>query len=122
MAVSTDPFTTLDPQGGATLPLLGYRRLYETQLRSERKSPKTLEAYDYVLGKFEAWFSGAYGRPPTLADLTVIQVRLFLVAAQEKPKWRGHPFLEGRSDKTISGATVHHYVRSLKTFGAWPGS
>src|SRR6266545_7171883 len=52
------------------------------------------------------------GRPPTLADVTVIQ-------AQERPKWRGHPFLEGRSDKMVSGATIHDYVRSLKTFGAW---
>ncbi len=53
-----------DGRGGAELPLLGFRRLYETQLRSERKSPKTLEAYDYALGKFETWFSHAYGGPP----------------------------------------------------------
>lgn len=34
-------------------------------------------------------------------------------------KWQGHPTLDGVTEQGISGATVHHYVRTLKTFGSW---
>lgn len=105
----------LDP----SLPLRGFVRLYEAHLRSERKTPKTIEVYKYVLGKFETWFTSTYGQPPTLAHFSRDQVRLFLVAAQDRPKWQGHPTLDGVTAEGISGATVHHYVRTLKTFGSW---
>jgi site-specific recombinase XerD len=115
----TDRDAAFESGPDEALPLFGFRRLYQTQLKSERKAAKTIAAYDYVLARFESWFTQANGRAPTLADFTVLQVRLFLVAAQEKPKWDGHPTLAGKGARTISGATVHHFVRSLKTFGGW---
>lgn len=103
----------------ASLPLKGYFRLYEAQLRAERKSPRTIEAYQYSLGKFAQWCERAFGTAPTLEQFNREQVRLFLVDAQDKPKWDGHPFLNGVTVKPVSGATLHHYVRALKTFSGW---
>lgn len=109
---------SIDPRLGATA-LKGYLRLYETQLKSERKASKTLQAYFYVLGKFTHWLEEDLRRPLVLGDVTVTQARSFLVTAQEKTRWDGHPFIDGRDKGVIAGATVHHYVRTLKTFGAW---
>lgn len=119
LTMAVAPLGAFERREEANLALSGYRRLYETQLRSERKSPKTIDAYNYALTKFENYFTTENGRPATLADFTVLQVRLFLVAAQSRPKWEGHPYLAKATDATISGATVHHYVRGLKTFGSW---
>jgi site-specific recombinase XerD len=102
-----------------TLPLKGHLRLYQAHLRAERKSPNTIAIYGHVLAKFERWFELTYGKPPALANFTRDQVRFFLVAAQDKVKWDGHPFLEGVTSQPISAATLHNYVRTLKTFGAW---
>jgi site-specific recombinase XerD len=103
----------------AAAPLKGYLRLYETQLRSERKAAKTIQAYFYVLGKFSRWLEAELDRPPRLGDLSLINARSFLVAAQEKTRWDGHPYIESAGKGVIAGATVHQYVRTLKTFGSW---
>ena len=103
----------------ADLPLKGFVRLYETNLRAERKTPKTIAVYNYVLHKFIDWFAEEYQRTPSLADITATQARLFLVYAQEKPKWQGHPTLDGVSTSHLSSATLHLYTRTLKTFGVW---
>jgi site-specific recombinase XerD len=110
---------TADGRDHAGLPLKGYVRLYEAQLRAERKASKTIQVYGYVLSKFEQWFVAEHGRPPTLADFRADQARFFMVAVQEKPKWEGHPTLAGVTPNGIAGATLHLYVRTLKTFGAW---
>jgi site-specific recombinase XerD len=112
--------TTPDPENELRLlPLKGFVRLYETTLRAERKTPKTISIYDYVLGKFIGWFTAEYQRAPSLGDFTATQARLFFVMVQDKPKWEGHPWLEGKSTAAISGATLHLYVRTLKTFAGW---
>ncbi|MHB8576246.1 MAG: tyrosine-type recombinase/integrase [Dehalococcoidia bacterium] len=110
-----------DPQadGNTALPLKGFIRLYETDLKAERKTAKTIATYGYVLTKFSQWYTAEYGAAPTLSTVTAVQVRLFLVAVQDKPKWQGHPTLEGVTTATLSGATLHIYVRTLKTFGGW---
>lgn len=77
MAMSVDQLGSFERREEAKLALAGYRRLYETQLRAERKSPKTIEVYRYVLEPFERWFQGEHRRPP------VLRVRLVLVAGQE---------------------------------------
>lgn len=100
-------------------PLAGYVRLYDAQLRSERKSARTIQAYDYALERFRRWFEGCEQRPPALGDLTILQVRVFLADTMERPKWEGHPTLARETELRVSGATLHQYARSLKTFGAW---
>jgi site-specific recombinase XerD len=107
------------PSGDAPLPLKGFLRLYETDLRAERRTAKTIATYGYVLAKFSQWYTAEYGEAPTLAAMTVTQVRLFLVAVQEKPKWQGHPTLAGVTEAKLSSATLHIYARTLKTFGGW---
>ena len=82
--------------GQASLPLAGFYRLYESQLRAERKSAKTIKNYNEALGKFKRWFEEAYGRPPALADLNVVEVRLFLGDALGRRKYEGTPPWRGR--------------------------
>lgn len=101
------------------LPLVGFYRLYEAQLRAERKSPNTLRIYGDALGKFKKWLEETYETPATLGDFTSTNVRLFLGDAAERAKWEGHPTLEGITREKLSGSTIHQYVRGLKTFGAW---
>lgn len=101
------------------LPLRGYVRLYEASLKGENKSPKTIQVYLYVLGRFHDWLEASYGATPVLAYFTLNHVRLFLAAALERPKWDGYPFMRPASDKHISSSTLHQYVRTLKTFGSW---
>lgn len=93
------------------LPLRGFFRLYETNLKAERKTPKTITVYRYVLTKFADWFERASGRAPLLSDLSSSQVRTFLVAVQETPKWHGHPTLDSRVAMGVSGATLHSIDR-----------
>jgi site-specific recombinase XerD len=102
-----------------SLPLAGLIRLYDAQLRSERKSPKTIEAYNRALRRFSGWFEAEEGREPRLSDYNRTSVRLFLADLVGRPKWEGHPTLAGRTDGTLSTSTLHQTVRSLKTFGAW---
>jgi site-specific recombinase XerD len=101
-----------------SLPLAGYVRLYEAQLRSERKSPNTLDHYLGALGRFTRWFELENGEPPTLADYGRDNVRLFLGDLANHSKWEDCN-LRGRQRGPLSSATVHGIVRALKTFGAW---
>jgi site-specific recombinase XerD len=103
----------------ASLPLKGYVRLYEVHLRAEQKTAKTIEIYQYVLTRFLAWYETTHGVAPTLDQFTGDQVRFFLVDAQDKPRWDGHPYIKRNGSDRISSATLHLYVRTLKTFGAW---
>ena len=59
-------------------PLAGLIRLYDAQLRSERKSPKTIEAYNRALRRFSAWFEAEEGCEPRVSDYNRTSVRLFL--------------------------------------------
>ena len=45
MAMSVDPLGSFDRREEAKLALAGYRKLYQTQLRAERKSPKAIQIY-----------------------------------------------------------------------------
>src|SRR5579885_1906747 len=103
----------------ASLPLKGFVRLYQATLKAERKSVKTIDVYTYVLRRFEEWFEAKHGRAPKLEDVRALAVREFLADAQDAPKWQTHPTLAGVNPGKVSGATLHQYVRSLKTFGAW---
>ena len=103
----------------AVLPLQGFFRLYEAQLRSERKSARTIKIYNGALGKFWDWSEQANAHKPVLSDFVTTQVRLFLADAMDKPKWDGHPILEGITKEKLASATLHQYFRGLKTFGAW---
>lgn len=61
------------------LPLKGYLRLHEANLRAERKTPKTIAVYGWLLGKFVQWFTTEHGRAPVLGDSTGAAVRFFLM-------------------------------------------
>jgi site-specific recombinase XerD len=37
----------------------------------------------------------------------------------DRPKWEGHPTLARETEFRVSGAMLHQYARSLKTFGGW---
>jgi hypothetical protein len=80
----------------AALPLARYVRLYEAQLRAERKSPKTITVYGAALGRFSRWFEREHGEPPSLSDFSKDNVRLFLGDLSTHVTWEDHPLLNGR--------------------------
>ena len=101
------------------LALSSFYRLYEAQLRAERKSPNTIRIYSDALTRFAAWAHAAYGRPAVLGDFTSTNARLFLGDLSEQPKWKNHPGLAGITTDKLAGGTIHQATRALKTFGSW---
>jgi hypothetical protein len=71
------------------MPLSGFFRLYNAQLRPERKSPKTIGAYDRALQRFASWWAEEQGDEPVLGDYNRNNVRLFLADYAGRPKWQG---------------------------------
>jgi hypothetical protein len=75
------------------LPLAGFYRLYEAQLRAERKSPNTIRNCCDALERFARWSEASHGRAPSLGDLNVVEARLFLADALGLRKYEDHPTL-----------------------------
>ncbi|MGE3856176.1 MAG: tyrosine-type recombinase/integrase [Dehalococcoidia bacterium] len=106
-----------DPQ---PIALTRFTRMFNAQLRSEQKSPRTIQAYEYTFTRFARWFETIEGREPLFGDFTVGRVRMFLSDTMDVPKWAGHRYIpQGQPDQKISSATLHQYARNLKTFGLW---
>jgi hypothetical protein len=91
MSMAIEPLNAFEHSSEARMVLSGFRHLYETQLKAERKSAKTIAVYHYALTKFEKWWDEIHEEPAVLAGFTALNVRLFLVAAQSGPSGPGTP-------------------------------
>lgn len=90
---------------------------YQTALRAEGKSEKTIGGYRDIVEAFAAYRRDC-GCDANLADLTVDSVRGYILHLQHKPRFSGHPFTPTGED-TLSPETVRCHVRTLKAFSSW---
>ena len=81
---------------------------FESYNRSERKSPRTVEWYTYVLEFFRHWLQDN-GLPTNLGAIGEEEVREFILYLQERR-------VNGR---ILSSHTVANRVRGLKGFFSW---
>lgn len=96
-----------------TLPLL--IDLFATSKQTEGRSPKTVDWYRWLLGKFV----GFLGDKLKLAQLSVDDARAFVAALQARDcRYENHP-LAGKQPGGLSPYTIHGYVRTLKVFSTW---
>jgi len=83
-------------------------RHFESFNRSERKSPRTIEWYTYVLEFFYHWLKEE-GLPTQLQGIGEAEVREFILYLQDR-KVNG---------KSLSSHTVANRVRGVKGFFSW---
>ena len=77
--------------------------------QSEGKSPRTVEWYDQVLGRFLRWLEGE-DRPTNLGQLDEMVVREYLIYLQARPGTKG---------KTLSSHSMYNRVNALRSFFSW---
>ncbi len=94
--------------------ILGLQNLIEgfrLSCRTEGKSPKTIEWYYSFITRFRQ-FLELNNLPAQIDKINKNHIRQFILYLQEEAR-------TPRSGKTLSGATVQGYVRTLKAFFSW---
>jgi site-specific recombinase XerD len=90
---------------------------YETCNKCEGKSPKTVLFYTSNLSLFQSYITSRH-----LCDyidkIDVNLLREYVAYLMNKKKYAAHPF-RAQSAETVSKATVHCHVRSLRAFFNW---
>ena len=88
---------------------------YRTYARAEGKSPKTISWVTSSMGYF-AEFLG-----PRQQDIGTIKgndLRRFIIALQEKPKFANHPYNKPQTAK-LSARSIDTYCRGISAFFAF---
>ncbi len=98
------------------IPLAKLAKHFDTNNRSEGKSPRTVLWYSRILTYFEDYLR-EQGLPDDLDHLQVDVVRGFIVYLQTKKKWDNHPTTH--SEANLQAASVQNYVRGLRAFFGW---
>ncbi|OGN90877.1 MAG: hypothetical protein A2158_06225 [Chloroflexi bacterium RBG_13_46_14] len=86
---------------------------YRTYARAEGKSPKTVSWVVSSVG----YFSDFLG-PDKAQDIAVIKandLRRFIIALNEKPKFSNHPYNKSQKQK-LSPSAIDNYCRGVKSF------
>lgn len=81
----------------------------------EGKSPRTIEWYDGMLGRFAAFL----GENATIADLTLGNARAYIAHLQSRTTLFEHHPHRTPQDGELAASTIHAYVRCIKVLGAW---
>jgi len=82
---------------------------FQIHNQSEGKSPRTVEWYDQVLGRFLRWLEGE-DRPTNLGQIDEMVVREYLIYLQARPGTKG---------KTLSSHSMYNRVNALRSFFGW---
>lgn len=91
---------------------------YTVELRSENKSPKTIDWYCANLRAFEDWLK-RHRHSTLLGDLDIDIVRRYILYLQDgHRKFDGHPYTPAR-DEPLSDYSVQGHVRTLRAFVSW---
>lgn len=83
--------------------------------RAANKSIKTLEWYTTGISRFQWYLREQLDREPSLADVTPLTVRGFIVALQEGKAPPTHSFTS-KNQTNLSAETINSYVRALRGF------
>lgn len=90
---------------------------YELCARAEGKSPRTIELVLSAVG-YLAEFLATNGLPADVRQIGCGELRRFIVALQERPRYASHP-ITPQQETRLSGHTVNAYARGLQSFWAW---
>jgi site-specific recombinase XerD len=98
-----------------SIPFKKLREQFAVYNKTTGKSPNTVWFYEQKLGLFERWL----GPAACLADLTIPNVRAFIVELQERTtknpnnkNWKNH---EGG----LSSSYIQSFARGLRAFASW---
>ena len=84
---------------------------YRTYARAEGKSPKTISWVVFSVGYF-ADFLGS--EQQDIGKITGNDLRRFIIALQDKPKFSNHPY-NRQQEKKLSAQSIETYCRGIKS-------
>jgi len=100
------------------MPLAQVMEDYASDLRIQRKSPKTISFYQRNLRLFIRWLQ-MHGHRCVLVDLNMPTVKKYIFYLEEEHrKYNGHPFTP-EQDEGLSMYSVQGHVRSLRALSSW---
>jgi integrase/recombinase XerD len=85
---------------------------YRTYARAEGKSPKTIDWVARAVGYF-ADFLGP--EPPEIGAITGDDLRRFVIALKDRPKFANHPYNRQKKEK-VSLVSIDTYCRGIRSF------
>lgn len=85
---------------------------YSLTAQAEGLSPKTVRHVKLSMGLFGSFMGGI----EDVGKVTGDDLRRFIVAMQQRPKWAGRA---QQSRQKVSAAAIASYCRSIKSFFAW---
>ena len=91
---------------------------YSSDLRVQRKSPKTISFYLRNLRLFHRWLK-RHNYRGILGDLTLVTAKRYILYLEEEHrKYEGHPFTP-EQDEGLSPYSIRGHVRTLKALASW---
>lgn len=88
---------------------------FQVYNRAANKSAKTLEWYATSISRYHQYLQDELGREPTLADVSPLSARAFIVTLQECGAPRSR-FGLASPPRPLSSETINSYVRALRAF------
>lgn len=100
------------------MPLVQVVDDYASDLKIQRKSPKTISFYQRNLRLFIRWLQ-RHGYQCVLGDLNISTVKKYILYLEEEHRrFNGHPFTP-EQDEGLSMYSVQGHVRSLRALSSW---
>jgi site-specific recombinase XerD len=113
----SNPFTrSARYKGGACLTKMSVDNLltkYSLNAKAEGLSQQTITHVKRAVGFFDQFLGGI----PDVRKVSADDLRRFIVALQQKPRWAGGP--QKSNGQSISGTSINTYCRAIKSFWSW---
>ncbi len=94
-----------------------YIDYYEVCNKAEGKSPRTISWYSANLRRFHNYLKSRH-LPDSLDNIDTKLLREYVLYLMKRNRYDGHPYTPVRIE-TLSSATVHGHVRTLRAFFSW---
>ena len=88
--------------------------IYEKFSAAENKSPRTIEAVNSAVGKFDSFLGGSSNPKEIRSE----DLRAYILHLQESSRWSGHPTIKSNHGN-LSPAAIASYIRSIRSFWSW---
>jgi integrase/recombinase XerC/integrase/recombinase XerD len=98
-----------------TIPFGKLRQQFEVYNKTVGKSPSTVWWYEQKLGLFERWL----GPTACLADVTIPNVRAFIVELQERTTKHVNNKHWTTKEGKLSSSYIQSFARALRAFATW---
>ena len=90
---------------------------YEVCNRAEGKSPKTLSWYSANLKHFNGYLKNRHV-PDEIDNINIKFLREYVLYLFKRNSYQDHPYTPMKNN-TLSTATIHGHVRTLRAFFGW---